>query len=301
MKIAIGLLLTIILLNSSIAHAWVAPFMRFLTNSASHSFNLGSKFITTQNSLESMIERRLGNEYFRYENGEFYHDSALVIYDQSIVDKGNELRKNAWAIADKARKIKNTNLNYDALKVYKEALKVDANNWQIWHGYGWSLAEVGQYQKASNAFTIAIYLGGDSESWRHLGWNYQRQGHLERAKYFYIKALQVEPTNERAHAALKGVEVAIYAKNKKTSVSSKNTNKQKQNSMYTIQAGVFKKGSNALSLKRRIITKHNIYINNQVDANKYYVQVGKFSDKNVAVRQQKKLKHDNPSLDFFVK
>lgn len=290
-KIIGSLLLIFLLLHSSISYAWGPALLRFLTSGTARAFNVSSKFITTQNALESLVERRMGNEYFRYDNGEIYDDPSPVSRNNiHAVTQGNKLRLDAWNYTDKARKTKNKNLNYKALAIYEDALSIDANNWQTWHGYGWSLAEVGQYQKASNAFTIAIYLGGSSESWRHLGWNYQRQGHLEEAKHFYIKALQINPTSTSAHAALDGLNRELQNNNNKTKTK-----------IYTIQAGVFKNGRNALRTKEQLKTKHNIYISNKEDPNKYYVQVGQFTDKNIAVKEVSILKKNNPGFGFFVK
>ncbi len=84
------------------------------------------------------------------------------------------LRNLAW------EKAKDKN-HLDAIKYYEAALQQNANNGKIWHGYAWSLSELKRYDEASNAYLIAIdKLGnqhekGTDESWRYLGWNFQRQ------------------------------------------------------------------------------------------------------------------------------
>lgn len=115
------------------------------------------------------------------------------------------LRNLAW------EKAKDKN-HLDAIKYYEAALQQDANNGKTWHGYAWSLSELKRYDEASNAYLIAIdKLGnqhekGTDESWRYLGWNFQRQNILPQAKFCYEKAVDLNPSNKKAFYALANIQ-----------------------------------------------------------------------------------------------
>ena len=107
----------------------------------------------------------------------------------------NSQRKLAWEKAkDKKHKA--------AIKLYEKSLENDANNWKVWHGYGWSFSELKRYDEARNAFLMAIKLGAKDESWRYLGWNYARQGYYEEALRCYAEAIKINPKNDKAYIGL---------------------------------------------------------------------------------------------------
>jgi len=138
------------------------------------------------------------------------------------VELANSQRKLAWEKAkDKKHKT--------ALKLYEKSLENDANNWRVWHGYGWSFSELKRYDEARNAFLMAIKLGAKDESWRYLGWNYARQGYYEEALRCYAEAIKINPKNDKAY-------IGLNASKKKLNQSRKTNNEKSPTKWYKITA-----------------------------------------------------------------
>ena len=165
------------------------------------------------NSLKQLAKRETTTtKNFVYKNKTIKEESNNNIDNEKIrlkKDLGKTKRILAW---EKAKDKKHN----EAILLYEEALEYDANNPKIWHGYGWSLSELGRYDEAYHAFMMAINQGGTSKSWRYLGWNFERQNKINDAIFCYQEAIKKDPKNSRAKYALNKIREA----NKKNNIKS---------------------------------------------------------------------------------
>ncbi len=128
-------------------------------NTLESGINIASNVVSTLNSLDQMAKRKdATKQRFVYENKVIYKeintpDSEKIELKKRLSTTKREL---AWEKAKDKKHIK-------AISLYEEALEYDANNPKIWHGYGWSLSELGRYKEAENAFMMSINLGGKQQ------------------------------------------------------------------------------------------------------------------------------------------
>lgn len=192
----------------------------------------------------------------------------------------NDFRRLAWSEAK-------SNDHIAALSAYRGSLELDANNASSWHGYGWSLSELGLYDQAKNAFLLSLKLRKNDESWRYLGWNYERQGLLNEAKESYVEALVLNKKNEKAQYALDHLNGKPQKKNK--------------TSWFAIQTAAFT-SENSAQLELQKIKA----ISNDSQAlkikDKHCVLIGKYPTKGQAIDAKAILETTHPEAkDFYVK
>lgn len=158
-----------------------------------------SKEVATAKSLDDLIQPDSEQDKARvvYKNKTITKEVIKPSAETIVLKKklANSQHKLAW---EKAK----DNKHKAALALYKEALEYDANNWRIWHGYGWSFSELKHYNEARNAFLMAIRLGAKDASWHYLGWNYDRQGYYDEATRCYAEAIAINVHNKQALYAL---------------------------------------------------------------------------------------------------
>ena len=202
--------------------------------------------------------------------------------EPSTENKGlsNDFRQLAWTKAK-------SNDHIAALPAYRKSLELDANNASSWHGYGWSLSELGLYDQAKNAFLISLKLRKNDESWRYLGWNYERQGLLNEAKESYIEALVLNRNNKKAQYALDH----LNGKPQKTN----------KTSWFAIQTAAFASENSAqLELQKVKTISNDSKILKIKD--KHCVLIGKYSTKGQAIEAKAVLEKTHPEAkDFYVK
>lgn len=215
-----------------------------------------------------------------------YKNETISIKDEntepSIENKkiSDDFRQLAWEKAKSGDHIA-------ALTAYRKSLELDANNASSWHGYGWSLSELGLYDQAKNAFLISLKLRKNDESWRFLGWNYERQGLLSEAKESYVEALVLNRFNKKAQYALDHLNEKPQKTNKK--------------SWFAIQTAAFTSENNAQFELQKIKSISNDSNVLKV-ADKYCVLIGKYSTKRQAIEAKFILEKAHPEAkDFYVK
>jgi tetratricopeptide (TPR) repeat protein len=161
--------------------------------------SIASNAGTVSTSVHDFIDDKKDiSKSIEYKNEVVYvgdHEKSTLSDDKRL---SNEYRKMAW---DKAK----LGDHASAADLYKKSLEYNANSASAWHGYGWSLSELGDFEKANNAFMLSLKLRKNDETWRFLGWNYERQSAFPEARECYLKALALNPNNEKANTALNNV------------------------------------------------------------------------------------------------
>jgi tetratricopeptide (TPR) repeat protein len=191
----------------------------------------------------------------------------------------DDFRQLAWARAK-------SNDHLAALPAYRRSLELDANNASSWHGYGWSLSELGLYDQAKNAFLISLKLRKSDESWRYLGWNYERQDLLNEAKESYVEALVLNRNNKKAQYAIDHLNGKPQKKNKI--------------SWYAIQTAAFTSENSAQLELQKIKTIFNDSQVLQVK-DKHCVLIGNYPTKGQAIEAKIMLEKTHPEAkDFYV-
>lgn len=209
-KIAIILTVVTALSFSNFAHGfWFFRALSTLGTASNKALDITNKAVVTANAFDTMRYRRIDSalktkEHLRFNNGLI---SSGIENEVSYNDREDAdlLRREAWGLADRKA-------HHNARRKYEEALSLDANNSNTWHGYGYTLAELEKFDESQNAFETAIFLDNylrdtkdESETWRYLGWNYHQQGYLGEAEKFYSESLAVNPENTKTQKALQSI------------------------------------------------------------------------------------------------
>ena len=91
----------------------------------------------------------------------------------------------------------------EAIRLYREALKLDDASPGLYLGLGDCLERAGQFAEAEKAFRRVISLEPDSfEAYYNLGVSTSQQGRFDEAVAGYEKALALDPKNALYPAAL---------------------------------------------------------------------------------------------------
>ena len=106
--------------------------------------NIGSKILQGMNAIDEMAER---NKEKKVQERIIYKDGVIYKDNEELSEENLRMRKElartkrylAW------EKAKDGN-HEKAVQLYQESLEYDANDWQVWHGYGWSLSERHKYK-----------------------------------------------------------------------------------------------------------------------------------------------------------
>lgn len=158
-----------------------------ITNKTVSIFKNALEFVDSKDSISGAVVYR--NETIYVQANPI---SPLALDSQKLSD---DYRLLAWEKArDKEHKA--------AVNFYQKSLELDANNASAWHGYGWSLSELGRFEQAQTAFLIALKLRKNADTWHRLGWNYEQKGDTEEAKRCYIEALNLDKNHKKASIGL---------------------------------------------------------------------------------------------------
>lgn len=238
--------------------------------------SIGQDWLKDGRNLMSLIKNADNLSQLSYSNEKLSLAPHIMKKETTIL--ANEYRLLAWNKA-KAKK------HIDAVPLYRKSLELNAVDARAWHGYGWSMGELGLYKKAENAFLIALSFDKNKdETWRHLGWNFQRQGDLTRAKQSYLEALFLNSKNTAATHGLN----SLKPKAPITSAQTKGRN------YFTIQAGVFSNRSNALTLAAQL-GKNSLQSRVEEIKGKYHVLIGKYTTRQDAKNAISKIKYQGAS------
>ena len=163
--------------------------------------NIGYNILQGKNAIDEMANRnrqKKAPERIVYKDRIIYKDNEELSEENLRIKKDLAKTKRylAW---EKAK----DGYHKKAIKLYKESLEYDANNWRAWIGYGWSFSELHKYKEAENAFVVAIENGGKDEAWRYLGWNFARQNYQKKAIRCYTESLSLNPSNKKSLYGLK--------------------------------------------------------------------------------------------------
>jgi len=108
-----------------------------------------------------------------------------------------------------------------AEKMFKEALEIYPNNYNVYNGLGNLYKSLGNAEKSKSMFEKSIELNPDYE-WSYIGLAnlYISQGELEKAETLLLKAIEVNPKNTKSYSLLEGIQ-----NKKKESNGTKNISK----------------------------------------------------------------------------
>ncbi|MFK5970611.1 MAG: tetratricopeptide repeat protein [Candidatus Marithrix sp.] len=155
--------------------------------------SITSDVLQGMNAIGEMAERNKKEkvqERIVYKDRIIYRDNEELSEEHIRIKKelANTKRLLAW------EKAKDGN-HKKAVQLYEESLEHEANDWRVWHGYGWSFLKLYRYKEAGIAFMIAIEKGGKGESWRYLGLTYAKQDYHEKAIRCYTESLDINPSS----------------------------------------------------------------------------------------------------------
>lgn len=194
---------------SGYAHGyWFFRALGTLGSASNKALDITNKAVVTANAYDTMRHRRVNSglttQQLQFKNGLISSGKNQEL-NYSDRDYADQLRIEAWKLAEKKA-------HHGAKRKYEEALSIDANNSNTWHGYGYTLAELRKFDESQNAFETAIFLNNysrnakdESETWRYLGWNYHQQGYLKDADNFYVESLAINPENNKTKKALREI------------------------------------------------------------------------------------------------
>ncbi len=153
---------------------------------------------------------------------------AVVLYTAINFNRTPEWKSKLSLIENDARKAKNSyklqaflgDLNQEqisktnvisekrdffmkTLKAYQKAAAIYEKDPSLFNNIGTTYFIAGDYQNAITIFEKAIELGADKAlHYYHLGAAYEKNSNIIKAKYYYLKALEKDPTFEKAKIRL---------------------------------------------------------------------------------------------------
>lgn len=266
----------VILLTFLISNAYAGPLMDKIKT----GLNLAEVAIDIGNGVVDSINHEEVKNYI------YFDGNTITESTREPSREEQKIAKEYWQLGNEKQKIKK---HIEAVPKYRKSLEHNANDPQAWHAYGWSLSELNLYNKAITAFTMSLALGNkrSDETWRYLGWNYQRSNQLDKARECYLEALFKNPDNRKAKYALS----SLSLKNQESTST--------KNKAYIIQIGVYSYIENA---KKRLAEIKNTYDDAEIRKieNKYCIVIGDFETRKEAMIKKSNLP-TKESKGFYIK
>ena len=133
-----------------------------------------------------------------------YIDSE-PLYQQALkIDANNAITLNNYAYS---LTVRNENLE-EALLMVKQAIDQDSANGAYWDTYGWIYYQMGDYQEALKYVEKSAVIREPSvEVLDHMGDIHAKLGDMARARSYWKKSLEVDPSNEEIQLKLKDKEL----------------------------------------------------------------------------------------------
>ena len=150
-----------------------------------------------------------------------YYELIIDMLDYGVIDDSKRdllnKRKSRYGISDErakeiedfALKENDNNLfkqgksyyidnNYEeAIRCFKKAVELNANEANIWHWLGNSYNQNGNYEEAIRCLEKAVELNpNDANNWDWLGYSYNKNQQFKEARNAYGMALEIDPNND---------------------------------------------------------------------------------------------------------
>lgn len=125
----------------------------------------------------------------------------LVIKEAILNTHINKFGISPYAIFVKAKLKSELGFQEEARKLYQESLRMDSSNSAVWNDYGYLLdTHFNKSDKAVECYKKAIKLNGNLTVSRiNLAIIYSKKNKINKSKKQYLKILEIDPTDEKAH------------------------------------------------------------------------------------------------------
>lgn len=146
-----------------------------------HAVALNPKHVNALSALGSTYDSMK-----RYKESDSAYEAALKIDPHDALVLNNY----AYSLAERGEQLQR------ALAMSKESLEKDSTNAAYLDTYGWIFFRLGKYEDACNYISKAVQSGEASPVvYEHLGDVYSKLNNIEKAKEYWQKALEKDPSN----------------------------------------------------------------------------------------------------------